>query len=52
MTAEDFTRLANNFYTSKGMVADYNRLSLDSYLINYIEGHKGECDVRECPFQR
>jgi hypothetical protein len=37
-TAEDFTRLANNFYTSKGMVADYNRLSLDSYLINYIEG--------------
>lgn len=40
MSAEDFTRLANNFYNSKNFPVDYERITLDSHLINYINGNK------------
>ncbi len=35
MKPEDFVRLANNFYVSKGYESDINRIILDSELINY-----------------
>lgn len=40
MSATDFTRLANNFYNSKKINVDYERITLDSHLINYINGNK------------
>ncbi len=40
MTAQEFTRLANNFYNSKNIAVDYERITLDSHLINYINGNK------------
>jgi hypothetical protein len=36
LSPEEFTRLANNFYFSKGIPADYERIALDSQLCNYI----------------
>lgn len=36
LTAGEFTRLANNFYTQNGLVSDQNRIAVDSHLTNYI----------------
>lgn len=36
MTGQDFVRLANNFYTSTNLPADYARICSDSQLLNYI----------------
>ena len=35
-TSEDYTRIANNFYNSKGLDADIGRIALDSELANYV----------------
>lgn len=35
-TAEEFLRIANNFYNSKGLASDSNRIALDAQLVNYI----------------
>lgn len=35
MNPQDFTRLANNFYTSKGFDSNMQRIALDAELINY-----------------
>lgn len=40
MDAQEFTRIANNFYTSKGLGVDYNRLAVDSELVNYVVTHE------------
>ncbi len=42
LTAEEFTRLANNFYNQIGVATDINRISLDSHLFNYINGNSGK----------
>ena len=42
LTAQEFTRLANNFYNINGVVANYDRIALDSHLLNYIAIHKEE----------
>lgn len=36
MTSEEFLRLANNFYNSKGLVADLPRIQLDADFTNYL----------------
>lgn len=36
MTSEEFLRLTNNFYNSKGLVADLPRIQLDADLTNYL----------------
>lgn len=36
MKPEDFTRLANNFYVSKGFETDVNRVALDADFVNYF----------------
>lgn len=40
MPPEDFLRLANNFYTSKGMVPEMQRVALDVDLVNYLNTHQ------------
>lgn len=40
MTSEEFLRLANNFYTSKGLDSNFDRIKLDEDLINYIAQHQ------------
>lgn len=42
ITAEEFTRLANNFYISQGQVGDINRIATDSYLVNYLAENQGK----------
>lgn len=39
-TAEEFVRIANNFYTTNGLVSDYNRIITDSNLVNYLLAHR------------
>jgi|ERR1035437_6954524 hypothetical protein len=41
-TAEEFARLANNFYMANGQASDYNRIISDSHLINYILTEKSK----------
>ena len=38
MQPQDFTRLANNFYNSKGLESHSERINLDVELWNYING--------------
>ncbi len=40
ITPQDFTRLANNFYTTNVIGADYNRIITDSHLCNYVLSHQ------------
>jgi len=42
ITSEDFTRIANNFYHSYGLVSDINRIGIDSNLFNYFTSHQGD----------
>lgn len=39
-TGEEFTRIANNFYNSKNLVSDINRISIDAELSNYLNAHQ------------
>jgi hypothetical protein len=39
---QEATRLLNNFYIQNGLNADYNRLVLDSQLLNYFLEHTGD----------
>lgn len=36
LTAEDFTRLANNYYQSQNIPVEYQRIVFDSNLMNYV----------------
>lgn len=36
LTGEEFTRLANNFYNQQNLAVSYDRIALDSYLLNYV----------------
>lgn len=40
MPPEDFARIANNFYNSKGLISDINRIALDVDLVNYYAKHQ------------
>lgn len=42
LSAEEFTRLVNNFYISNGINVDYERIAIDSHLANYLVAHKDE----------
>src|SRR3990167_7228763 len=42
MSPEDFTRLANNFYISKGLESHIERISIDADFVNYyVKNQKG-----------
>lgn len=43
---EEFTRLANNFYNSKGLVSDINRIALDAEFTNYFSANGGQLDKK------
>lgn len=43
---EEFIRLANNFYNSQGLVSTYNRVAVDSHLLNYFSSHQEEIKKR------
>lgn len=40
LTGQEFTRLTNNFYNSKGLLSDYQRINIDAELTNYIATHQ------------
>lgn len=40
MQPQDFLRVANNFYNSKGLSSTIERIALDSDLINYYATHQ------------
>lgn len=40
LTAEEFARLANNYYTSVGVPADIERIASDSHMANYLVANK------------
>src|SRR6185436_11334395 len=46
ISAENFTRLANNFYTSKGLVSDNARIALDADFINYFFTHQKDLEKK------
>lgn len=46
LTPQEFMRLANNFYLSKGLYGDIPRISLDADLINYFHKNKNSIDKK------
>lgn len=42
LTAEEFTRLANNFYIANNIAVDYIRIGTDSHLTNYVATHRDD----------
>jgi len=40
MNPQDFTRVANNFYTSRGLESHIDRIALDAELINYFNANQ------------
>ncbi len=46
MKPEDFARIANNFYNSKGLDSDYERIRVDADLVNYIGGHQKDLETK------
>jgi len=42
ITAQEFTRLANNFYTSNNLPSDLGRIGLDSAVCNYVNQNAGK----------
>lgn len=40
LSSQEFIRLANNFYNSKGLTADVFRISVDADLLNYIHNNQ------------
>lgn len=46
MTIEEFSRLANNFYISKGVESNTDRISLDAEFANYMISHQGDLEKK------
>ena len=46
MPPEDFSRIANNFYTSKGISSDPNRINLDMEFVNYYSSHTQDVEKK------
>lgn len=46
MSGEDFTRLANNFYISRGLWTDPARIQTDVDLVNYFNSHLPELEKK------
>lgn len=44
MNPVDFSRLMNNFYASKGIEVDANRISTDAELVNYFFSHQKDLE--------
>ena len=42
LSAQDFTRLTNNFYNSQGLDVGYDVIALNSHFFNYINQHQEE----------
>lgn len=40
LSASQFIRIANNFYTEKGLSVPIDRIGLDSELVNYVASHQ------------
>lgn len=47
MKPEDFVRLTNNFYNSKGLESHAERINLDVELFNYINSHQEEVKKKQ-----
>lgn len=45
-TAEEFTRLVNNFYVANGLASDYQRIGVDSQLFNYFAAHRADVEKK------
>ena len=50
MNPEDFTRLANNFYTSKRLESHIDRISLDADFINYYAANQKDAPKHKIAF--
>lgn len=46
MQPKDFTRLANNFYLSKGIESSIERISVDAEMVNYFHTHQKDLDKK------
>lgn len=46
MNGEDFARIANNFYISRGILVDPARISVDADLTNYINSHTKDLEKK------
>lgn len=46
MNQEDFNRLANNFYNSKGLDSDAERIALDTELANFLVAHQPDIEKK------
>jgi len=46
LNPKDFTRLANNFYNSKGLESNVDRIVLDSELVNYCGSNQKSLDKK------
>lgn len=46
VTATDYVRLANNFYISKGINSNYNRIAIDFELNTYLGAHIPDLDKK------
>lgn len=46
ISAEEFTRLANNFYIANDIPGTYERIQLDSQLVNYVLTHTNDLKKR------
>lgn len=47
LSSQEFVRLANNFYSSKGIAVDYTRISVDADLINYLAAKTQEVQTNK-----
>lgn len=46
LDAQEFTRLANNFYNQNNLESHLDRISVDASMINYIQSHMEEVKTR------
>ena len=46
LTGHEFVRLANNFYLSRNMAVDYNRIATDSEICNYVSSHRNDVEKK------
>lgn len=46
LTGPEFSRIANNYYTSKGLVSDMGRINIDAELVNYFLSHTQDVQKR------
>lgn len=42
LTGPEFSRIANNFYNSQGLISDINRINIDANLLNYFFAHRDD----------